>query len=332
MSLLALPNEILLKIGAYLRQLPNCDCGCHMYHISHHISVFSRSNLRLHHLLSEYLLATASKPHMLYWAITNSCPDTVALALECGANPNTLQRADYHMTSPRIYGTPVELAISMREHSVNAESHAMKLATLALLLEAGGICTIHHLDRPTRWGDLDLLALCLPRVTDSGDRCLWAGLRSMLKIAVHGGQIETAKLAIGAGAKVNSVGKYNHPEFYPPLWACWQAPIASLQVLLDAGADPTWHAPHGGSVAHNMRQKSPPTPELEEKIALLVRYGAVDERTVGDLGRSGGNRQRYPPGTEYHGWVPNGGEEPIDWTLNWVLAGREEDCDWCGSD
>lgn len=185
---------------------------------------------------------------------------------------------------------------------------------------------MHDLIKPTCYGDLDLLTLCLPHLTDSEDLYNYSGPRTLLEIAARRGHVEAAKLAIAAGATVNSTGEHNDPGYYPPLWVCWSGPITTLQVLLDAGADPTWEARHGVSVVQNIRDRAVGTPELEEKIALLVRYGAVDKRSFWRAVGSGGRRRRHPAEREYRGWVPGSRRAPVDWAQDWVLM-REE---WCG--
>ncbi|KAL0639472.1 hypothetical protein Q9L58_001501 [Maublancomyces gigas] len=335
MPLLALPNELLLQIARYLLQPQtcqcdrgyHCDCDPHCHHIPPHLSAFSRVNQHLHALLSEYLLATASTSHILFWAIANSRTDTVTLALKCGADPNSPLRPNPHITTSWLmYTTPVELAISMRVHSVDAKSHALKLETLALLFAAGGTCTADNLIKPTRYGDLDLLTFCLPHLTNIEGTYSQSRSRTLLEIASRRGHVEAVKLLIDAGATVNSTGEHNDPGYYPPLWVCCQAPIAVLQVLLDAGADPTWRAGHGVSVVQNMRERSVGSPMLEEKIALLVRYGAVDQGASWRTVEPGGKRLRHPPEMEYRGWVPGGRLTPGDWAQEWVLMGREEVC------
>lgn len=326
MPLLALPNELILQIARCLLQSTTvqCDCDCHCHHISTHLSAFFHVNHRLHALLAEYLLATASTLHVLFWAVANSRIDIVALALERGTDPNSTRRPNAHITASRyLHSTPVDLAIAMRVHSVDSQSHALKLRTLALLFAAGGTCTVDNLIKPTRYGDLDLLTLCLAHLTDTEDCYSHSGLRTILEIASRRGHVEAAKLAIAAGATVNSTGVHNDPGFYPPLWVCCNAPIRTLQVLLDAGADPTWRARHGVSVVQNMRERSVDSPELEEKIALLVRYGAVDERPVW---RGGRRPPGQTPEMEYRGWVPGSRETPVDWAQVCVLMGREEGC------
>lgn len=101
------------------------------------------------------------------------------------------------------------------------------------------------------------------------------------------GHVEAAKLVIAAGAIVNSTGMHNNVGYYPPLWVCWSCLITTLQVLLDAGADPTWHARRGVSVARGVRGGAVDTPELQRKIELLVRYGAIDAGTSWLTVRSG---------------------------------------------
>ncbi|KAL0635405.1 hypothetical protein Q9L58_005613 [Maublancomyces gigas] len=347
MPLLALPNELLLQIARCLLHSPACECGrdcrcdchchwdcdchcecdCHYHHISPDVSSLSRVNQHLHGLLKEYLLATASTLHILFWAVANSRPDTVALALERGADPNCPLRPNSHVTTSwHPYTTPVDLAISMRVHSVDAPSHAVKLHTLTLLLAAGGTCTVEELIKPARCGDLDLLTLCLPYLPDTEVTYSQSGPRTLLEIASRRGHVEAAKLVIAAGAPVNSTGVHNDPRYYPALWVCWQAPIAVLQVLLDAGADPTWRARHGDSVVQNMRGRAVGTAELEEKVALLVRWGAVDEGECWRLVREGGKRKREPPEKEYRGWAPGSREVPVDWAREWLMMGTEEGC------
>lgn len=322
MSLLALPNELHLQIAHCLRRCPTCHC----HHISPHLSAFSRSNHRLHALLAEYLLATASTSHMLFWAIANSRNGTVALALERGADPDSPLYPSSHIPTSRFTNTtPVDLAISMRVHSADAELHAQKLGALALLFGAGGTCTVHSLIKPTVYGDLDLLTLCLPHLSDIDDWNYYSGPRTILEVAARRGHVEATKLAINAGATVNSTGDENSSQFYPPLWVCWQCPITVLQVLLDAGADATWRTRRGVSVLQNMRERSFETPELEEKIALLVSYGAVDQSVSWRAG-PGGKRNRHPPVMEYRGWVPSNAEEQVNWAQEWLIAEREDRC------
>lgn len=331
MPLLALPNELLLQIAGCLLRPPTnefgCDCDCHQ--ISPDLAAFSRVNQHLHALLAEYLLATASTMRMLFWGVVKSRTDTVALALKRGADPNCPLRPSPHVHISCVpYTTPVDLAISMRVHSVDAKSHALKLDTLALLLAAGGICEVDELIKPTRYGDLDLLTLCLPYLPDTEHTYSDSGPRTLLEIAARRGHVEAAKLVIAAGAPLNSTGEHNDPGYYPPLWVCWQAPLPVLQVLIDAGADPTWRARHGDSVVQNMRRRSVGTPELEEKIALLVRHGAVDEGRCWRMFMEGGKRRRSPPEKEYRGWVPGSRVAPVDWAQKWVRMGSEEWC-WC---
>lgn len=96
-----------------------------------------------------------------------------------------------------------------------------------------------------------------------------------------------------------------------------------LQAILDAGADATWRSWDGVSVLQHMRQRSGDALELEGKVALLVRYGAVDEPP---LEYTSEWQRRMPPGREYHGWTPGSREDssskPLaDWA-RWVPARR----------
>lgn len=337
MLLLSLPNELLLKIARYLICCPNFHC----HHISPELSAISRVNHRLHALLAESALGTSSSCQLLLWAIVNSRNDTLALALERGANPNApLCRPLNDRTSSGSASTPTELAIRMRANSDDAESHALKLETLVLLFGAGGTCNTFQLIMPISYGDLDLLTLCLPQLVNTPLMRRRAWMRMMLNSAARRGHVEASKLVIAAGAAVNSDGDHTSSEFHPPLWTCWDAPIEVMQVLLDAGADPAWRASIGTSVVQNMRQGAVAGPGLEEKIALLVRYGAIDERptsvTFTPVTRHGcalppnppSAQRREPrrksPDREYHGWVPGSKAAVVDWPMELVLSRREE--------
>lgn len=321
MSLLTIPNELLLLIARYLLPCPTCHC----HHISKHLSALSRSNRHLHSLLTESLIANASMVNMLLWGIASSRHDTVTLALASGADPNTqiLPNRYIQNTILRRIGTPVDIAISMRAHSTDAESHALKLGTLALIFTAGGTCTVDSLIRPTDYGDLDLLTLCLRYLapTDPLDQ---TGLEVLLMTAARYGHVEAVRMMIGAGAPVNSVGDFPSRQYYPALWNCWNSSVAVLQVLLDAGADPNWRSTQNVSIVQNMRQESGAALELEDKIALLVRYGAVDEAVSWHTvqGWQPARRQRV---MEYHGWIP-GAATPVNWVRNWVLSGKDRRC------
>lgn len=272
MPILSFPNELLLQIGRCLLQAPpsDCDCNCHQHHITPHLSAFSRVNHRLHALLADLLLATASPLHILFWAVANSRTDTAAVALARGADPNTAHNWQSHTT-------PIDLAISMHLHSADADSRALHLHMVAFLLDAGGTCPAGALARPTELGYLDLLTVCLPHLRDTTDSQPGARLRTLLEAAVRHDHVEITELLIAAGAVVNSTGAHNDIAYYPPLWKFYDTSIRVLQVLLDAGADAGWVDARGASVLQNMRKRSVETEVLEEKIALLVRYGAVDE-------------------------------------------------------
>lgn len=329
MPLLALPNELILQIARCLLQSSTCrcDCDCHFHHISPHLAAFSRVNHHFHALLVGFPRATSSTVHMLFWAIANSRPDTVSLALELGTDPNSTLRPNFHITAcSYLPTTPVDLAISMRVHSLSAESHALKLSILALLFAAGATCTVDNLVMPTRYGDLELLTLCLPHLTHIADASRHSGLRTLLKIAARRGHVETAKLTISAGAAVNSIGDRQHPQFFPPLWVYHTAPLAVLQVLLDAGADATWRSNRGVSVLQNMQRRAVDELDLEEKVALLVRYGAVDEGSSRHVRGAGGMQPGTPSEVEHRGWVPCSDKVPIDWPREWEMAGSEQGC------
>ncbi|KAL0639478.1 hypothetical protein Q9L58_001507 [Maublancomyces gigas] len=317
MSLLALPNELLLKIARCLLRCP----GCHGLHHEHHISALSHCNHRLYALLADCHLETASALKILLWAIAHTRHDTFARALEKGADPNTPLHHIY-ISNSRPVGTPVDVAIRMRVHSFDAESHARKLGTIALFLRAGGTCTADSLAMPTLYGDVDLLTLCLPHLTDTDPN--HSGPRTILEIAARRGHVEIVRLAISAGAAVNSTGSNHSAEFCPPLWVCWGSSIAVLQAILDAGADATWRSPDGVSVVQHMRQRSGNALELEDKIALLMKYGAIDEPASEHTLEW---QRRMPPGREYRGWTAGSWEDsssaaPVE-RVQWVPARRE---------
>lgn len=142
--------------------------------------------------------------------------------------------------------------------------------------------------------------------------------------AARYGHLEAVRMMIGAGAPVNSVGDFPNKQYYPPLWTCWDSSVAVLQVLLDAGADPNWRSTYNISIVQNMRQESGTALELEDKIALLVRYGAFDEPALWQpvRGWKVAIRRRQ---IEYRGWIPGAGT-PVNWTRNWVLGGRDRGC------
>lgn len=339
MALLSLPNELLLKIARCLLRCPNCDC----HHSLTELSAFSRSNRRLHVLLAKSRLGPSATGQMLLWGIVNSRNDIVALALEHGADSNApLRRSINNHGSNGPAASPMELAIRMRDRSDDAESHALKLATLALLFGAGGTCVTGYALSPAWNGDLDLLALCLPHLDLTDYLGRHGGRRTLLSTTACRGHVEAAKLILTAGAAVNSTGDQNSDFFYPALWSCWHGTIDVVQLLLDEGADAAWRAPSGVSVVQNMRQRARTHEGVEEKIALLVRYGAVDEPSAGlplepenrsrfapvSQGGFGPRRQRsmIPLPSEYRGWVACTGKAAVDWPMELVLAQRQGAC------
>lgn len=262
---------------------------------------------------------------MLLWAIANGRHDIVTLALARGADPNSPSRPNPYIPTNRAslrIGTPVDIAISMRRHSANAESHALKLGTVALLLAAGGVYTTDILTMCARYGDLDLLALCLGYLAPIGE----SGPGTLLTMVARNGHVEATGMVIAAGAPVNSVGTYPAGGYYPPLSVCWDSPLAVLEVLLDAGADPSWRDHDNISIVQNMRNRSLPGPELDDKVALLIRYGAVDEPPLWQAFHQWTPGGRRKP-TEYHGWTP----DPVSPTdvlgSGWVIAGLYGGCE-----
>lgn len=277
---------------------------------------------------------------MLVWGIANGRNDIVARALDLGANPNTtLRRPIDTWNTTGLGNNPIQFALLMRARSDDAESHALKLGALALMFGAGGTCVTDDVWRVGSSGDLDLLTICLPHVdlTVNRGRHFWP--RSLLTCAAYSGHVEVARMALATGAAVNSTGDLGSDTFYPPLWMYSDATLEVVQVLLDAGADPAWRAPSGVSVVQNMRQRQSGALELEEKIALLVRNGAVDEPSAGvtlEPERSTGflpvfrgsllPGQRNTRRREYRGWVPNHPGRVVHWPSRLRLAQREEGC------
>lgn len=338
MALLSLPNEILLKIARYMLHCTHCDCQ----HISPEFSAFSRSNRRLHVLLAGSHLGPSSITQMLVWGIANGRNDLVARALEHGANPNSDLYRPLDTWNASGYGEhPIQFAMRMRCQSEDAQSHALKLGALALMFGAGGTCVMNDVWMIGSRGDLDLLTVCLPHVDYSDRLDTYLGPRYLLSVAARSGHVEVAKMALAAGATLNSTGDLGTESFYPALWVCSDASIEVVQVLLDAGGDAAWRAPSGVSVVQNMRQRhwQCEASELEDKIALLVRYGAVDEPSA-DVTLEPENSARFrpvyrgdfPPGQkrkpswEYRGWVPNPSARVYHWPTNLLLAQREGGC------
>lgn len=209
--------------------------------------------------------------------------------------------------------------------STDAESHVLQLAMLALLLAAGGTCSVDSLITTTRDGHLDLLALCAPHLTDINARRR-DGRHTLLEIAARHGHVEAVTILISAGASVNVARAHCKPRPYPPLWVCRESPVAVLQVLLDAGADASWRNSRGVSIVQHLRQTSRDAVGLENNIALLVQYGAVDDKSVGKEGGSQQRRERPSQSREYRGWILRRRADPIDWVQGCVLAGRDEEC------
>lgn len=319
MSLLTIPNELLLLIARFLLHCPTCHCQ----HISWHLSALSRCTHHLHASLASHLLSTASPLQILHWSIANTRHDTIALALSLGADPNSAPRPNPYLPTRATLriGTPTEIAIRLRVHSPTAALHARKLESVAILLAAGGTCTASSLTTCARYGDLDLLALCLARVTFGPD-----GLRTLLLMLARSGHVEGTRMLVAAGAAVNSVGTYPARGFASPLWVCWDAPVGVLRVLLEAGADPTWRDQDGVSVVQNMRSRGPPGEEVERKITLLVEFGAVDEPASWYVMQQWTPTGRRRP-REYRGWT----DEPVDANdgpvASWVVAGLYGGCE-----
>lgn len=129
-------------------------------------------------------------------------------------------------------------------------------------------------------------------------------------------------MLLGAGAAVNSTGAPGSAGFYPPLWECWNAPVAALQVLLDAGADPKWTAPDGESVVQHVRRMTAVEHLSADAVELLLSYGAVDQVPASRVCAS---VSRGPWDAEYTGWVEARGRRR-DWVREWKEAHGGEGC------
>lgn len=320
MSLPTLPAELLLLIA---RALLYC-ATCHCHHLTAHLSALARSNHRLHALLGPYLHQNSSPLHILLWAIAHTRHDTLALALTLGADPTTQlhQLGGTGITHNIQTGTPVDIAISMRRTSQTALSHNRKLTTISLLLAAGGSVSVYGLISPTRDGDIDVLALCLPHLPDVNARRACAKRRTLLENAALCGHVRVMGMLIRAGAAVNSSAAAGSGGFFPPLWECWNAPREAIQVLLEAGADPKWTAPDGESVVQHVRRLTSIERVAAGMVELLVRYGAVVD---GPVARVNVSVSRGPWESEYTGWMLGRGGRR-DWVRDWVEAREWEGC------
>ena len=85
------------------------------------------------------------------------------------------------------------------------------------------------------------------------------------------------------GADVDAYGSEGNHQWSPPLvLACWEGSRETVQILLEAGANPNLPAIHGGSPLHSAINHWD-----EWKIDILLRYGARHDifsaAVVGDL-------------------------------------------------
>lgn len=164
MSLNNLPNELLLRIAWFVLKCPTCDC----HHESHHLSSFTRCSRRIHSALTPELLSTASALHILLWAITHARQDTIALAINHGADPNVPLRETHHVPRSTTHvnlGTPLDIAFRLRLRSVDTAAHQLHLDTCSTLLRAGAKPSIESLRGVADCGDEALLRCCLPYTT-----------------------------------------------------------------------------------------------------------------------------------------------------------------------
>ncbi len=91
------------------------------------------------------------------------------------------------------------------------------------------------------------------------------------------------RLLIEYGADVDAYGYEGNHQWSPPLvLACWEGSRETVQILLEAGANPNLPAIHGGSPLHSAINHWD-----EWKIDILLRYGARHDifsaAVVGDL-------------------------------------------------
>lgn len=273
MSIRNLPNELLLRIAWFVLKCPTCHC----HHVSRHLSALARSNWHLYALLTPELLRAASSLHILLWAVAHGRPDIVTLAINLGANPNIPLRETrrYGYCTERVrLGTSVEIALRMciRSRDTTTSAYQLKLDITMMLPRAGGKPTIESLSIIADSGDLDLLELCLPYITDIDERDKPHD-RTLLEVAGAKGHIRCVTRLLAAGATVNSTGGPDDPDYYPPLWTICDAPLPVLQLLLDAGADAAWE--HAGlSIVAHLIQTHGTRPDVDAYIDLLAWHGS----------------------------------------------------------
>ena len=97
------------------------------------------------------------------------------------------------------------------------------------------------------------------------------------------GHADLLRLLIEYGADVDAYGYEGNHQWSPPLvLACWEGSRETVQILLEAGANPNLPAIHGGSPLHSAINHWD-----QWKIDILLRYGARHDifsaSVVGDL-------------------------------------------------
>lgn len=282
MSLLSLPNELLRQIAICVAYV---DCG----HAS--LNNFARTNRRLFGLLNGDLHGTINSDYLLHWGIENDKVNTISLALAYGADPNISFKpstpSDGEFGADDDYNA-VELAASRRCESkrqwrrdgcppAGLALPRKHLDTLIFLLNSGGKPTPKSLANAIYMEDLDIIRLFAAYGMDLDQR---HGRWTVLGFAGCLGRINAMRLLLELGADVNcGRDAVDKDENRPPLWAVAVesgAGAAPLVVLLEAGADVQYTEDDGtGFVeALNMRKELRQEDTIEEKIEVLVRYGA----------------------------------------------------------
>lgn len=272
MSLLDLPNELLVRIAWFTLKCPTCHC----HHLSHHLSALARCNRALHTTLTPELLCTASPLHMLLWGITHSRQDTVSLAINQGANLNVPLRETHYLLRNTSYislGTAVDIAVRVHRHSPDPTC-TLPLDVVMTVLRAGGNPPIESLSILADSGDMALLQRCLPYTTAINERDQTG--HTLLEVAGARGHVHIVTLLLANGATVNSTGQPDSPPYYPPLWTLCGAPPEVLQVLLHAGADATWEHEGTSIVAHLLQARS----DADCNADLLTRHGSQGEEAI----------------------------------------------------
>ncbi len=143
------------------------------------------------------------------------------------------------------------------------------------------------------------------------------------------GHANLLRLLIEYGADVDAYGYEGNHQWSPPLvLACWEGSRETVQILLEAGANPNLPAIHGGSPLHSTIN------HWEQwKIDILLSYGAKHDQfsaaVVGDVeelkqqfGEFAKNRQRFP---DYNGFINRRDIYRNRTALEWAAFRRQEE-------